>query len=168
MSKTETKEKVKKIAATSFSYRNIKKSFTTFRACPEVTKDRHLELGQNNEAVIVDDRNVDWVELAQRDVDKVGLANILEIARRRGENPYDGTYAFKDEEALDLGELNPNDPESISKTLGASKEASAKLEAVAKRLGCSVDELIDSFIKGSLSELIVSKVGTKEGEGDNA
>lgn len=144
-------------AAKTFAYRGIKKEFTKFQDYSLITPNAHLELGENNEAVVVEDRPDDWFEIAQKDADKVGLANILELARRRGENPFDGRYAFKNEEALDLGDLDPNDPESVKAAIGLGKEATEKLEATAKQLGVSVDELVDAFVKGSLNALIESK-----------
>ena len=162
--KNQTKQT--KEAAKSFAYRGIKKDFNVFKDYPLITPNAHLELGEHNEAVIVEDRPDDWHEIAQKDADKVGLANILEIARRRGENPYDGRYAFQDGDALDLGNLDPKDPESVKAALGQTSEAQSKLEGIAAKLGISVDELVDSFIKGTLASLIESKssnTSTEEG-----
>lgn len=154
---SEKTKKVKREAATSFAYRNIKKDFTKFKPNEVITKNYHLELGEHNEAKIVEDRPDDWFEIAQIGVDQVGLANILEIARRRGENAFDGRYAFKDDEALDLGDLDAKDPEAVKAAIAAGSAAQQKLEETAGQLGVSVDELIDSMLKGTLATLIKDK-----------
>lgn len=167
-SKATPKKVVSKKVGKSFAYRCIKKDFTSFGKAKNITPEFHLELGENNEAVIVEDRPTDWFALAQKDADKVGLANILEIARRRGENPYDGRYAFKDEEALDLGDMDAKNPESVKQAIAAGSQAQKKLEATAAQLGVSVDELVDSFVKGTLSALIEKNVKVDEqSEGGN-
>lgn len=130
-----------------------------------VTKQFHLELGEKNQTIIVEDRPVDWVELANKDVDQVGLANVLRLMQKGLVDARD--LAFKESEALDLGSLDPSDPESIKETLASQQANVQKLEALASRLGCSVDELIDATINGTIAEFVQSKVETpevKEGE----
>ena len=145
-----------------FAYRNIKKEFTTFKPVEMITKNYHLELGEHNDTVVVEDRPDDWFEIAQIDADKVGLVNVLEIARRTGDNVFDGRYSFKDNEALDISELDPNNPNKTIAQLQAGQEAQKKLAATAEQLGVSVDDLVDAFVKGTLSTLIASKLPSEE------
>lgn len=153
------KQKLKKetAAITSFAYRNIKKDFTPDRETETITKQFHLERGEHNEAVIVEDRKTDWLELANKDADKCGLAYVLDLARRTGQGLEQ--FGFKDSEAMDSSFIDPMDPskslEKAASSLGSNTE---KLEKIAKQLGVSTDELIDSFIKGQLAELISAKV----------
>lgn len=160
MSETKTQAKTKIAAVTCFSHRNIKKEFTKFVGTPTITKNAHLELGEHNETKIVEDRNDDWFELQQRDVDKVGLANILDLARKQGINAYDGRYSFKDGEAMDLSDMNPNDPESIKSTIDAGTAAMAELKATAEKLGVSVSDLITAAAQGTLASLVGKKEET--------
>lgn len=150
------------ITAKSFTVRNIKKEFTQFEELPTTAPQYHLELGENNEAVIVQDRDVDFAELANKDVDSVGLANILELARRRGDSL--AAFQFKDEEALDLGDLDPMDPVGVNNMINAGKGAEAKLENIASQLGVTVDELVKSYIAGNVEALIKKGVAKDEEE----
>lgn len=144
----------------SFAYRNIKKEFRTPKSYENVTTQFHLELGEHNETKIVQDRNVDWQELANKDMDKVGLANILELARRRGISA--DAFAFKDNEALDLSGLDPMDPNAVNEAVSAGSDASKKLEAIAGQLGISVDDLVNAFIAGTLNEVIAQHTASGE------
>lgn len=144
----------------SFAYRNIKKEFRTPKSYENITTQFHLELGEHNETKIVQDRNVDWQELANKDMDKVGLANILELARKRGISA--NAFAFKDEEALDLSTLDPNDPNAVNQVVTDGAAAHEKLEAIAAQLGVSVDALIDAFIAGTLNEVIAQHTASGE------
>lgn len=146
----------------SFAYRCFKKDFSTptVGASETVTKQFHLELGQSNELLIVEDRNVDWLELANKDVDSVGLSNILKLASKGLVDP--SSLAFKDDEALDLGDLNGNDPESVKNLISSQSESLAKLNALAEQIGCSTDDLIKATLDGSLNAFISSKMAEKE------
>lgn len=147
-----TDKTANKTAKKGFSYRNIKKDFTKFDKVEHITTDFHLELGEKNQAVIVQDRNVDWAARADKDVNKVGLANILEIARKRGEDL--SKFMFKDEEAMDTSELNPMDPNSVRATIGEGEQAQTKLKQIADQLGVSVEKLVEEFIAGNVESLI--------------
>lgn len=147
-------DKVEQKAANSFSYRNIKKDFQVFEGTPEITSNFHLELGEHNETVIVEDRNDDWVEIHKQGVESVGVKNIIEILAKRNEDAFDGRFAYKDSEALDTSMINPMDPEGVRKMVEGKGAAESKLAEIAKGLGVSVDDLVDSFIKGTLNDLI--------------
>jgi hypothetical protein len=160
---------VEKIAARTFAYRNIKKDFTEFKACENVTKNAHLELGEHYETKIVEDRPDDWFEFQQLGLESVGVKNIIAMLAKRGENPYDGRFAFKDEEAIDISMIDPMDPESVKRMATGAAAASEKLEALAKSVGLTAEELVDHMIKGDLATFIESKKVTetaKEKEGE--
>lgn len=144
----------------TFAYRNIKKEFRPVKGYVNITTQYHLELGEHNETKIVQDRNVDWQELANKDMDKVGLANVLELARKRGLPQ--NAFMFKDEEALDLSTLDPNDPNAVNQVVTDGAAAHEKLEAIAAQLGVSVDALIDAFIAGTLNEVIAQHTASGE------
>lgn len=164
MSKTKTPELN---AARSFSYRNIKKEFRTPSKEESITKQFHLELGEKNEVVIVEDRPCDWQELANKDADKVGLANVLDIARRQGLDVHN-IYAFKDVEAIDTSMIDTMNPGSIKEVVASKDESMKKLESTAAQLGVSVADLVNAAISGSLDKFIgdhvASKAENKEGE----
>lgn len=141
-------------AATTIAYRNIKKDSHVFDSYSNEFPNAHLELGENNETVVVEDRPDDWFEIAQQDKDKVGLANIIDIVRRQGGDPFDGRFAYKDEEALDLSGLDPKDPESVKAAVSKGADALKELKATAEKLGVSVDQLISASIDGSIGELV--------------
>lgn len=145
---------------TAFNVRNIKKEYNKATKYEVVDKQFHLELGENYETKIVQDRNVDWQELANKDIDKVGLANVLELARRRGD-PL-ANFAFKDSEAMDLSGLDPMQPQDVAKVASGASEADAKLEALAKQIGISKDALVDAFIKGTLADVIAANTQKEE------
>lgn len=147
-------------------YRNIQKEeVKTADDFENITKDYHLELGENNQAVIVEDRSVDWNELQNRDIDQVGLANILELARRRGDDL--SKFAFMDDEAMDLGDLNPMDPQAVNDMVASQNASSEKLASIAQQLGVSVDALVDAFVNGKFADLVATATKTEEKEGDN-
>ena len=73
---------VKEKPIQSFKYRNIKKDFVKFRDFDTVTSDFHIELDSDMKTKIVEDRNIDWVELQNKDAKNVGLSNILNLARK--------------------------------------------------------------------------------------
>ena len=155
MSANKTQEQVKK--PITICYRNIKKEFNKFAAYGEpVSTQFHLELAENNQAKKVQDRNRDWAELHDKDVDQVGLANILRLMQR-GQLGF-GQTMFKDDEALDVAAI-PEDINTIK-----PEQSQVKLKSLAEKLGVSVDELVDSFINGSLTTLIEEKMKTKEPE----
>lgn len=166
MSKKPDTEKI--ILKTSFQCRNIKKDFHKPTDYSAIEEQKHLELGPNNEVVIVDDRPIDWQEFQNQNVDKVGLANVLELARRRGESLT--KFMFKDEEALDTSALNPMDPTSVKEVIASQDASVKKLEGIAAQLGVSVDTLVKAFMDGTFNDLVAAKVKTdevKEGD-DNA
>lgn len=153
MSANKTQDKVKK--PITICYRNIKKEFNKFAAYGEpVSTQFHLELAENNQAKKVQDRNCDWAELHDKDVDQVGLANILRLMQR-GQLGF-GQTMFKDDEALDVAAI----PEDINQI--KPSETNAKLEALAKKLGVSVNDLVDAFINGTLTSLIEEKMKSTE------
>lgn len=143
-------------AAKKYSVRNITKEFHAPLEIDPITTQFHIELGEKSEMVIVQDRDIDWVELANRDVDTVGLANILEIARRRGDDL--SSFAFKDDEAMDLSELDPMNPQKTVSLLKGQDESRQKLEALADQLGVSVSDLISAAVNGTLEKVISDKV----------
>lgn len=165
MSEKQTKKTVDAKTGTakkSFAYRNIKKEFTTFETADVISKQFHLELGENYEVKVVQDRDRDWQELANKDVDKVGLAAVLAAATKRGD-PLDA-FMFKDEEALDISRLDPDNPAAMESALSGSKESTAKLNGLAAKLGMTTDELISAFMDGSLANKIEAKVKPEEKE----
>lgn len=146
-------------------YRNIQKEeVNTADDFETITKDYHLELGENNQAVIVEDRSVDWNELQNRDIDQVGLANILELARRRGDDL--AKFAFMDDEAMDLSDMNPMDPQAVNDMVASQNASSEKLASIAQQLGVSVDTLVDAFVNGKFADLVATATKTEEKEGD--
>lgn len=142
----------------SFQYRNIKKDFTTFLPHETVTSQCHLELDSDNKTKIVDDRNIDWVELQNKDVDSVGLANILDMARRGQVNL--ASFGFKDSEAIDTSVIDPMNPDALKDTLDTS-QSEKKLKEIASQLGISVEILVDSFVNGTLGQMIKEKTQTQ-------
>lgn len=160
-----TKVNETQAAIKTVKYRNIQKEVVnTSDDFETLTKEFHLELGENNQAVIVEDRPVDWCEIANKDVNQVGLANILELARRRGDDL--SAFAFKDDEALDLGDLDPMNPQAVTDMVASQTAANAKLESIAQQLGVSVDSLVDAFVKGTFADLVASASKVEEKEGD--
>ena len=157
----ETKKKIPII--TSFSVRNIKKEFVKFKSESCVTKQAHLEVDEGNKIKIVKDRNRDWFELANKDADKVGLTNILELARKRGQDF--SAFAFKDEEAVSLSGLDPMNPQDMQKKLNSNTPLK-KLEGTAKQLGLTVDELVKAVAEGTLSTILKEKSVKKEESAD--
>lgn len=160
------------IAAKSFSYRGIKKEFTTFEAPEVITSDFHLELGENNESVIIEDRKVDWAELANKDVDSVGLRHVLENLARQGQSVKDvmrnKTFSFDNSEAIDTSMIDPENPDSIKVLQKQNNEAQSKIDAIAAQLGVSSDKLVKMFSEGKLSDLIAAKAeADKTAEGGN-
>lgn len=147
MSNNEAKKVVRKI-----KYRCFEKEFTDFLPTETITSQFHLELGEKNDVVIVEDRKTDWQELANKDVDKTGIRYVLSLLDKGVINPE--SLRFKEAEAMDLSDLNPMDPESVKKTI-ASKEASvAKLENTAKSLGVDVDTLVKALMNGEFATLV--------------
>lgn len=145
-----------------FAVRNIKKEFTTFEDGPVITKQFHIELGDKNETVIVEDRPCDWLELANKDADKVGLVNVLSNIERQGLDVR-SFAVFNDSEALDLSELDPMNPHAYNDSIKAQNKAMQELQATASKLGVTVDSLISAAISGKIEDLI--KVPEKkEGE----
>lgn len=168
MSEKQNKTPIKKAPIQTFAYRNIKKDFTKFIATADINKQRHLELTEYNGTKIVDDRNVDWFELAQKDADQVGLANILAIATRNKQNLAQFAmrnaqeYALKDSECADLSMVDPMNPDKMA-ALAAQKDSSyKKLEGLAKQLDISVDTLIESVMTGGLEKIISEKLEVKK------
>ena len=155
---------IEKAAKKSFAYRNIKKEFTSFEATPNVTPNAHLELGEHYETKIVEDRPDDWFEFQQIGVESVGVKNIINMLAKRQENALDGRFAYKDEEAIDTSMIDPMDPEGIKRMATGSEAATKKLEAIAKSVGLTADELVDAMIKGNLSEVIEFKKTVEESE----
>lgn len=154
---SETKRSGRSIAAKTICYRNIKKDFTKFVATPNITPNSHLELGEHYETKVVEDRPDDWFEFQQIGVESVGVKNIINMLAKRQENAFDGRFLFKDEEAMDTSMIDPMDPEGIKRMATGSTAASEKLEALAKSVGLTAEELVDSMIKGNLAEVIESK-----------
>lgn len=140
-------------AAKCFSCRNIKKEFNVFADTESVTKQYHLELTENNEVVVVEDRPTDWVELANKDVDQVGLANVLGIIERQGLDVRTACV-FRDEEAIDTSMLDPMNPHVYQQATEAKDESYKKLQATAASLGVSVDTLLTAAMTGTLENLI--------------
>lgn len=159
MSKAITPNTVKQ-PATCFKYRNFKKDFNKPYHYSNLSEQKHLELGEHNEVVIVDDRPTDWTEFVNNNVDKVGLVNVLELARRRGDSI--AKFAYDDKEALDLSDMDPMNPQAINKVIAGQEEAADKLVGIAKQLGVSVDDLVKSFMNGTFNDLVASKVNTEE------
>lgn len=156
--------KVEEAAKTKeFSCRNIKKEFTKFQSGESVTPEFHIELGDNNETVIVEDRPTDWIELANRDADKVGLINVLQTIERQGLDVRQACR-FDDREAVDTSSLDPMNPHVYSDAVQAKDESYEKLQETAKVLGVSVDGLISAAISGSLDKLIAEKTAAKQKE----
>lgn len=152
---------VKNVERKPFSYRCfINKELQKPTVGLTVSSQFHLELGEKNQAVIVEDRPCDWVELQNKDLDKVGLANVLKMAQKGLVDLQD--LAFSDDEALDLGDMDPMNPESIKKTISSAQANSQKLQATADQLGISVEELIDGVVKGTLADIIESKTKVEE------
>lgn len=152
----------KNILPVNFRCRNIKKDYSKPYEYKQLTEQRHLELGENNSVVVVDDRPTDWLEFVNNNVDKVGLVNVLELARRRGESL--AKFSFKDEEALDLGTLDPMNPQAVNEVLSKQEEAANRLAGIAKQLGVSVDELVKSFMDGTFDKLVAEKTTSKTTE----
>ena len=160
MPSTNTMAAVRKI-----KYRCFEKEFTDFVPSENITEQKHLDFDEKGVVVIVDDRPCDWLELANKDVDKVGIKYVLEMAKKGLVDPE--TLRFRDEEALDLSKINPMDPQSIKDIIGSTEENANKLETISKKLGVSVNDLIQAFASGKLADLVESKtanVDKKEGE----
>lgn len=156
MAQNKASEESKVVEKRSFTYRGIKKDFTEFEKFKTVTPQRHLELAEKGEVVIVEDRPTDWVELANKDIDKVGLKAIIDLAEKGLVNPFD--VMFKDNEAeIDLSDINPMDINGLNQVVNSRSENEAKLEKYASQLGISVEELIKATVEGSLTSLIESK-----------
>lgn len=163
MSEKKTNDVRKKV--TSFSYRNIKKDLSVPYVYPTLSEQFHLEVGEHNQAVVVPDRPTDWEELQNTNVDKVGLQNVLLLAQKRGDSL--AAFSFQDDEALDLSEINPMNPNAVKDVVASQKEASAKLDGIAQQLGVSTDTLVKAFMDGSFADLVASKIPTeKVEEGD--
>lgn len=157
MSKKEVKTESK-----TFTYRNfVDKPQSELVGSVELTSNYHLERGENWDVKVVEDRATDWKELANKDVDKVGLSAVLAMAQKGLVDPE--TLAFNDSEALDLGALDPMDPQSVKTTISKGAEAETKLKGIAEQLGVSVDKLVESFLNGSFADLVAEKT-KKEGE----
>lgn len=154
-----------KAAVRKIKYRCFEKEFTDFIPCETVTEQKHLDYDDKGVVVIVDDRPCDWQELADKDVDKVGIKYVLEMAKKGLVDSE--TLRFRDEEALDLSKINPMDPQAIKDVIGSTQENAQKLESIAKELGVSVNDLVQAFASGTLGSLVDSKTATvekKEGE----
>lgn len=117
-----------------FSYRCITKEFTKFDEAQIVTRDFHLERGEHDEVVIVEDRKRDWVEIAQQDCGKVGLANILKLAAKGQVNLADCKYDSDKEGGADISGLNVMDPESIKAQILAIDELTKKVQELQKQI----------------------------------
>lgn len=136
-------------------YRNIKKEFNKFEGAGEpISPQYHLELDEKNAVKKVQDRNRDWAELADKDVNQVGLANILRLMSK-GQMSF-GQTMFKDDEAIDTSVI-PDDVSTLS-----GKDPTKKLEVLATKLGVSVDDLIQAFMNGGLNDLIETKLNEKK------
>lgn len=165
-----TKEKSKKVENRAFQYRCIKKNFQKPLKSEFLVKDFHLERGEKDEVIIVEDRKIDYVELSNKDVNNVGLSNILELARRGAINLRSCQYNPK-VEAVDTSSIDPMNPQGLEEVLTNTKNNEKKLSDIASSLGLSIDELISSMLDGSFSSLISKKLEAnkaKEGGSDNA
>ena len=130
-----------------------------------ITDQKHLELGEKNETKIVEDRPCDWLELANKDVDQCGLANVLKLAQKGLIDV--NSFAFKDEEALDLGDLDAKDPNAVNEVLKSQKANMEKLDNLANQLGTDVDGVIAALMNGTFADLVANstkKNDVKEGE----
>lgn len=161
MAEKKPSEQSKVVEKRSFAYRGIKKDFTEFEKFETITPQAHLELAEKGEVVLVEDRPTDWVELANKDIEKVGLKAIIDLAEKGLVNPLD--VMFKDNEAdIDLSDINPMDINGLNQVVNSRSENEAKLEKYASQLGISVEELIKATVEGSLTSLIESKTKKEE------
>lgn len=150
----------------SFIRRFIKKDAQTPIENIVITEQKHLELTGLDTIEIVDDRPVDWFEKQQKDADKVGLANVLEIARRRGDSLE--KFAFNDNEAIDISEVDPMNVNQLKESIQTINQSQAKLESIASQLGMTTTELINAFIGGTLTDAIQAKVNQESEVKENA
>lgn len=161
MAETKLNNEEKTVLKRSINYRCFKKDFTEFDKFETVTPQRHLELAEKGEVVIVDDRPVDWVELANKEIEKVGLKAIIDLAERGLVNPVD--VMFKDNETgLDLSDIDPMDINSLNQIVKGQSQYEATLEKYAQQLGISVEELIKATVDNTLASLIESKMKKEE------
>lgn len=151
-------------AKRSFTCRNIKKDFTQFKATEGITPEFHLELTKEQETVIVEDRPTDWLELANKDVNNVGLAYVLDVIQNQGLDVRK-VCAFKDDEALDSSKIDPMSTHNYRDALQGQKSAMAELEATAAKMGVTVDSLIKAALSNKVEDLV--KLQTTEGGSNN-
>lgn len=152
-------------------YRCFNKEFQEFDAPINITEQKHLERAEHDEVVIVDDRNCDWLELANQDVGKVGLANLLKLAEKGQMDITQCRFAPETEGGLDISGLDPMDPNAVKSTVASAKTNADKLESIAKQLGVGSDDLVKALLDGSLGTLIETKVKQEtvsEGGQENA
>lgn len=165
-----TSKNVTKVESRAFQYRCIKKDFQKPLKSETLVKDFHLERGEKDEVIIVEDRKIDYVELSNRDVNNVGLSNILELARKGAINLRSCQYNPK-VEAVDTSMIDTMNPQGLQEVLTNTKKNEKKMSDIASSLGVSVDELISSMLDGSFSSLVSKKLDenkVKEGGSDNA
>lgn len=145
------------------AYRCFNKDFEKPQTFTEITSDYHLERGEKEEVVIVKDRNIDWLERANKDVPNVGLANVLKLAQK-GAISLD-SLAFKDSEAgNDISMIDPMNINENQKILANKDKNVKKLESLAKSLGVSLDDLAKSLMDGTFVDLVEKAKAPKEEE----
>lgn len=165
-----TSKSVSKVESRAFQHRCIKKNFQDPLKSEFLVKDFHLERGEKDEVIIVEDRKIDYVELSNKDVNNVGLSNILELARRGAINLRSCQYNPK-VEAVDTSSIDPMNPQGLQEVLTNSKNNEKKLSDIASSLGVSIDELISSMLDGSFSSLVSKKLDqnkAQKGGSENA
>lgn len=118
----------------SFSYRCFKKDFNKFHEALTITPEFHFERGEGDEVIVVEDRPKDWVEIANQDVGKVGLANILKLAAKGQIDISQCAYNSQTEGGLDVSEFNTMDPESIKSQISSIDELTKKVEELQKQV----------------------------------
>lgn len=157
-------EQATAIETKTFTKGFVKKDWQKPIEGENISEQKHLELTGLDTIEIVDDRPCDWFELQQKDADKVGLANVLEIARRRGDSM--AKFAFSDQEAIDTSGIDPMNVNQLQESIASINESSAKLDGIAQQLGMSTTELINAFISGSLTDAIQAKVNQVQQESE--
>lgn len=150
--------------SSSFAYRNIKKDYSIPETSSTISKQYHLELGAKNELLIIEDRDIDWFEIAQKDVENVGISAVLRDVQR---GLVDVNSLMTTDEGIDLSGLNVKDPQSVKDGISSISENEAKLKKLASQLGVSTDTLISKILDGSFSELIQEKSKLEVKEGGN-
>lgn len=161
MSESKTTQKA---AIRSFTVRGIKKNFTDFNSSDVITPEFHLELDKNNETLVIEDRPVDWVELANKDVKNVGLTYVLDLIKNQGKD-IRSVCAFQDAEATDTSLIDPMDPNNYRKSINGQKAAMSELEKTASRMGVTVDSLVAAALSGKVEDLV--KIKKEEGGASN-